>query len=941
LHAVAGKLARRIPQPKDPEMLAPLLAVTLAAAPAQWEATLEKVVDAVVAIRTTTPRSFDTKGASNGVATGFVVDAERGIILTNRHVAKPGPVVAEAVFQDHEEVELRAIYRDPVHDFGFFAFDPAAVEYQDVVELALAPDAARVGAEIRVVGNDAGEKLSILEGILARTDRSAPWYGLGRFNDFNTFYFQAASGTSGGSSGSPVIDIEGRVVALNAGSKSRSAASFYLPLDRVVRALEAIQAGEPVTRGTLQTGFEHRPFDELERLGLRAETQAAVRAEFPEGTGLLVVDRALIGGPASGQLEAGDVLVRLDGALIDSFIPLEATLDDGVGTTVTLGIERRGEAMDVPLIVQDLHSISPASYLEVSGAVLHDLSYQKARTYNVPIGGVYVASQGTMLEGGGVPYASVIEAVGETPTPDLDAFEAALAVLGHGARVQVVYRTLGDWRRRQVAVVEIDRRWHASQRCDRDDVDGWWDCRPLADPPPPVEAPSGTASLPPAPGKVSAKLAPSLVWVQYDVPFRIDGSMGSSFLGTGVIVDAERGLVLVDRDTVTVPLGDVTLTFGGSLEIPGRVEWLHPVHDYAFVRFDPALIGDTPIQSATFIDRPAKPGEELFAVGLTRSLALAESTAKVTRVDSFAAETASPPRYRQYNVDVVEVPGGMPIVGGVLADKKGRIVAHYVAQSTGSGKKRRSVMVGLPSEVILDALEPLRRGEVPKLRALGVELGRVSLVDARNRGVDEARVQGLAKAGGQRPGALVVFRREAGTPAAELLLEGDVIVAVNGEPAAFVRQVEEAGFAESVQLSVVRQGTSLELDVPTTMLDGRGTDRLLFWAGMLLQRPHHAIAAQEGLERDGVYISLWWNGSPAHRYGIWATRRIVEVDGKPVLDLDAFLAAVQHLKHRDTVQLKTIDLDGGEEAETLKLDLHYWPTAELNWTEDGWVRTEL
>ena len=78
-----------------------------------WAVTLQRIASSVVSIDVDQTRAFDTEWNNSAQATGFVVDAERGLILTNRHVVTPGPVTAEATFLNREEVQLYPVYRDP------------------------------------------------------------------------------------------------------------------------------------------------------------------------------------------------------------------------------------------------------------------------------------------------------------------------------------------------------------------------------------------------------------------------------------------------------------------------------------------------------------------------------------------------------------------------------------------------------------------------------------------------------------------------------------------------------------------------------------------------------------------------------------------------------------------------------------------------------------
>ena len=78
--------------------------VTATADTAEWQNTIERVVRNVVSIHFCQTCSFDTSAALSSEATGFVVDAERGYILTNRHVVGSGPFWGYCIFDNHEEV---------------------------------------------------------------------------------------------------------------------------------------------------------------------------------------------------------------------------------------------------------------------------------------------------------------------------------------------------------------------------------------------------------------------------------------------------------------------------------------------------------------------------------------------------------------------------------------------------------------------------------------------------------------------------------------------------------------------------------------------------------------------------------------------------------------------------------------------------------------------
>jgi S1-C subfamily serine protease len=911
----------------------------LAAEDTAWTETLERVSSGVVSIRVDSTRAFDTEWNTSSQATGFVVDAERGLILTNRHVVTPGPVIAEAVFRNNEEVALTPVYRDPVHDFGFFRYDPADLKYIEPVELPLAPDAAGIGKEIRVIGNDAGEQLSILAGTIARLDRKAPEYGRGKYNDFNTFYLQAASGTSGGSSGSPVVNIEGEVVALNAGANNSAASSFFLPLDRIERVLRRLQDEKPVTRGTLQTTFRSEPYDELRRLGLTEESEREARQAFPDQTGMLTVEQVIPGSPAAEVLAPGDILIRVNGKLVTQFVPLGAVLDSRVGEDIALQVERGGQRIEATIRVDDLHEITPDEYIEFGDAIVNQLSYQQARHYNRAAEGIYVANPGYLLSRAAIPRGAVITEVSGEPVANLDDFEAALDGLADGERALVRYVNMENPQNSVVRLFEMDRVWFPTRRCARDDAQGIWPCRDLAPGPDPEPPETGSTRLTKYKDPIVRVIAPSLVVVTFDLPYTLSGVAERHYYGTGLIVDKKRGYVLVDRNTVPIAIGDVSITFAGSLEVKGKIEQLHPLHNYAIVSYDPASIGDTPVQQATFNTKTPRPGDDVWVVGIKGDHQLVHQQSTVSSVDPLMLPLSRTLRFRDANIEGISLVNAPGDVDGVLVNKHGEVLATWSSFAVQTGGDTAQFNRGVGAELAQQFVETVRAGK--PFYSLEAEFVYAPLFAARKMGVDDKWVDRLEESNPVRRRALSVTRLVAGSPAAELLQNGDMVLAIDGAVVTSFRELEHAVQKPEVTVTVWRNDEVLEIPVATAALDGKGITRAISWAGALIQDPHRAMAAQRGVSTDGVYVAYFSYGSPAKRYGLWAGRRVVEVNETPTPDLQSFIDAVKDIGHRESVRLKTKTWNGTADVITLKLDTQYWPAYEIRRTDDGWRRADL
>jgi serine protease Do len=270
----------------------------------EWVA--NKVGPAVVAIEAVKPPA---PGKARGVeesGSGVIIQGEQRkdcYVLTNNHVvagAKPEQITI--TLADNRVVRPVQVWADPESDVALLR-----VERGDLPTARLGDsDQVRVGQWVVAIGSPFGLNQSVTHGIISARERGQISLG-GNIRIKN--FLQTDAPINPGSSGGPLLNLDGEVIGINTASasynNSNSGVAFSIPINLVRRV-----ARELLEKGTVSRGFlglylapTFEPATAL-RLGLEHANGALVETVYPQT-------------PAEeAGLKPGDVILRLDNTLI-------------------------------------------------------------------------------------------------------------------------------------------------------------------------------------------------------------------------------------------------------------------------------------------------------------------------------------------------------------------------------------------------------------------------------------------------------------------------------------------------------------------------------------------------------------------------------------------------------------------------------------------------
>ncbi len=269
---------------------------------------------------------------NESLGSGVIVDAAKGLVLTNHHVIEGADEVS-VTLADGRTLPATFVGSDPDSDIALMR-----ISASNLTAVTLAnSDQLRVGDFVVAVGNPFGLGQTVTSGIVSAVGRSG-LPGLGFQN-----FIQTDASINPGNSGGALVNLRGELVGINTatfnpqGSRAGDIGlGFAIPANLAANVMRQLQSTGEVRRGTL--GIDTQTVDEriARGLGLEDAHGAVVTRVYPQSAG------------AAAGLKVGDVILSANGQRIDSrealhnFEGLQA-----VGGTVALDLRREGKPLQL------------------------------------------------------------------------------------------------------------------------------------------------------------------------------------------------------------------------------------------------------------------------------------------------------------------------------------------------------------------------------------------------------------------------------------------------------------------------------------------------------------------------------------------------------------------------------------------------------------------
>jgi len=290
---------------------------------------LAKVQPSVVTIETS---QTTNRGLFDGAGSGIILSAD-GLVLTNAHVIG-GISEITVVLPDGTSHSASLVGASPDDDLAVIQVE--GVDGLTAAELGSSDD-LRVGDEVIAIGNalNLGGEPTVTRGIVSAKDRDLTAQG-----EELRELIQTDAAINPGNSGGPLVNAAGQVVGINTAIVADAQnLGFSIAIDHARPIIEQLKEGD----GAINPDQAFLGVSSSELVDVPEDVRATF--EITEEKGAFVSEVVPGSAADDGGLQAGDVIVAVDGEAIDKATDVrDQILGHEPGDEVQIEVVRKGES---------------------------------------------------------------------------------------------------------------------------------------------------------------------------------------------------------------------------------------------------------------------------------------------------------------------------------------------------------------------------------------------------------------------------------------------------------------------------------------------------------------------------------------------------------------------------------------------------------------------